>query len=145
MEDRGEACVLLSCAAGETWAVPQAALAAVVHRAQADHASALQWQDRVVPVLNRAESGEAAFPGPAAGELLAVFRGGHGGPVPFWALRLVPPGARWVTLREADIEGAPEAAMPGVLAAFHHAGTLCQVPDLSSMESRLPGVPKDEK
>lgn len=133
-----EACVLLNCADGETWAVPQAALAAVVHRAQSEALHELRWGELSLPVLDRTRAREVTFPGPAAGELLAVFRGGQAGSTPFWALRLVPPGACWVSLSEEDVEDAPDAVMPGALAAFRHAGVLCQVPDLSSIESQLP-------
>lgn len=134
MDGGVEPCVLLSCAGGEAWAVPQSVLAGLRH---CDHLpEAFEWCGSVVPVLDLAAGLPSGFGGPARGDLLAVFRGSRPG-LPFWALRLSPPGARWQRLSSTVLEDCAVASAPDTLALFHYQEALYRVPDLEAIEARL--------
>lgn len=130
-----EACVLLTCSADEAWAVPETVLATIFHCT--DLSSVPQWAGQGLPLLDRAKAEPPGFSGPAAGELVAVFRGGPDGTLPFWGLRLRRPGAHWVVIAADEVTERPDAALPDAIAAFEYRGRLCQVPDLAALEASL--------
>lgn len=88
-------------------------------------------------MLDRAAGKPSDFSGPAMGELFAVFQGGPRAAVPFWALRLRTPGARWVLLSEELVRERPDAMLPDALVAFEYQGEICQIPDLAGLGASL--------
>jgi hypothetical protein len=138
-DDRAEQwCILLPCAAGERWAVPQNALAEIVtlHGDAAQPPEELAWRGVTVPVVDFGQEGEAPWLAGGSG-LVAVFLGLAGGGCDYWGVALRGEGIAARRIDPAEVVDAPDDIADHATAAFILDGATCQVPDLAAIQRQI--------
>lgn len=131
-------CVLLPCADGQHWAVPQSCLAEILTvpadgEVPPDQAS---WRGVDIPVIDIGQGGPVPWQNRRSGTgLIAVVVGIRGMGVDFWGVALRGGNLSVRKLDEQDCEDLPEAVADTSLAAFSLEGVIYQVPDLSAWQA----------
>ena len=135
-------CVLLACAGGDHWALPQNCLAEILTLAavEAQPPQEASWRGRMIPVI--VAGGEQARADDWRDEhsgtgLVAVIPGLRGMGCEYWAVAILGDGLRLCAIGESGFADAPEAATDYATAAFRLDGVVYQVPDLKRLQSGI--------
>lgn len=141
MSDSGM-CVLLACAGGDHWALPQHCLAEILTLAVEEELPPGQvtWRGCSIPVIVVGEpgAGDNHWRDRHSGTgLVAVIPGLPEGACEYWAVAILGQGLRLCAIDGEAIEEAPQQARDYASAAFEMAGVTYQVPDLRRMQAEL--------
>ena len=133
-------CVLMSCSASESWAVPQNCLAEIVtvHGVSEQPPEELSWRGVNVPVLDFGYDDESEWREQHGGSgLIAIFLGLAGEGCDYWGVAIRGGGLAVKRLADEDIADTPEAILQHATAAFTLQGVAYQVPDLSVLQKKI--------
>ena len=142
MAGNDNVCVLLACAGGEHWALPQNCLAEILTLPAVDEqpVEEASWRGCMIPVIvaggdrTRATGWRDQHSGSG---LLAVIPGLQGMGCDYWAVAILGDGLRLCVIDEAAIEDVPEEASDYASAAFRLDGVTYQVPDLQGLQAGI--------
>ncbi len=138
-EDKPRMCVLLPCAPGRRWAVPQNCLAEIVTLPPAsDHSvpAQLQWRGVDVPVIDFADDTDVPWRDDNnSSGLIAVILGVKGVGPSYWGVALRGDGLSVRQVNADECEDRPDLILEHSLAAFELDGQVYQVPDLPVLQS----------
>ncbi len=135
-------CVLLACAGGDHWALPQNCVAEILTLAAVDERPPPEasWRGCMIPVIV-AGGDEVCADGwrdeHSGSGLVAVIPGLHGMGCDYWAVAITGDGLRLCAIDEAAIEDMPEEAREYASAAFRLDGITYQVPDLKGLQAGI--------
>lgn len=138
-------CVLLPCAQGQRWAVPQSSLAEILTVPASDDSppAEVTWRGVEVPVMDFGAGGDIPWRHTQSGTgLIVVVLGVRGEGFDYWGLALRGDGLAVRNIQEEDCEDLPDAREVHSLAAFSLDGIIYQVPDLPALQSLAMEVDK---
>jgi hypothetical protein len=135
--------VLLPCAEGEAWAVPQVCLGEIVTVTDAGESppEQISWRGREVPVMDRG-AGQGAHWRDAPGEtgLVAILLALDETSGEHWGVAVNGNGLAYAAIKGEDIEDCPDGVAENAVAAFRYRGTVYQVPDLLAWQKIMAGA-----
>ncbi|MEP0201085.1 MAG: hypothetical protein ABJ084_12070 [Halioglobus sp.] len=138
--DERQWCIFLPCGNGDTWAVPQNAVAEIV-TVEADSSeppATLMWRGRNVPVVDPGTDKSTPWRDKyGRSGLVAVMLGLEGEELEYWGVAVRGEGLTIKDMRSETVEDAQDQAHEHALTAFRLNQHVVQIPDLAKMQHEL--------
>ena len=133
-------CIFLPCGNGDTWAVPQNAVAEIVtvEGHSSEPPKTIMWRGRNLPVVDPSTDKSTAWRDKyGRSGLVAVILGLEGEELEYWGVALRGEGLTIKDMRSETVEEAQDEAQERSLTAFRLNQHVVQIPDLAKMQHEL--------